>query len=241
LILFFETSLIFGQVPEFEDRIDLGEISYQPNTLKDISGMAASIKNNNVLWIHNDNDDGTAYAINLQGKQLAAFKLASVHCEDIEDIAIGPGPQEGKYYIYLGDFGDNYSRRSIKYIYRFIEPAVREDQSYAEADVSDIDILKFTYPGDERNAETLIVDPLSSEIYIASKERQLTIFTNSIFQNLLKKSLSWNLLQKLKYPKLQEEIYLPPEKKSSSPMAGMFITGNGWVMKIYQPHLNNHR
>lgn len=174
LILLLGTTQLFGQVPEFEDRMDLGVISYQPNALKDISGMAASIKNKNVLWIHNDNDDGTAYAINLQGKQLAAIKLASVRCQDIEDIAIGPGPEEGKDYIYLGDFGDNYSRRSIKYIYRFIEPEVREDQSYAEADISDIDILKFTYPGDERNAETLIVDPLTSEIYIASKERQTT-------------------------------------------------------------------
>ena len=52
------------------------------------------------------------------------MKLHGTRCRDWEDIAINK--ENGKSYIYLGDFGDNSHRRSSVTIYKFEEPEVHK-------------------------------------------------------------------------------------------------------------------
>jgi hypothetical protein len=90
---------------------------------------------------------------------------------DIEDIAVGPGPETGKTYIYLGDIGDNDAKFIDKYIYRFCEPEIALDPAQIiKANItSGIDIIRFQLPDANRDAEALMLDPLTCDIYVFSK------------------------------------------------------------------------
>jgi hypothetical protein len=84
-------------------------------------------------------------------------------------MAVGPGPVNGEQYLYIGDIGDNSAKHYIKYIYRLAEPAVDSCQSPVDLTLSDFDVIAYRYPDGERDAETLMVDPLTKDIYVVSK------------------------------------------------------------------------
>ena len=67
------------------------------------------------------------YAINAQdGHIIAKLDINDATNYDWEDIAVGPGPEEGKSYIYVGDIGGNIPQPGYA-IYRVEEPDVLED------------------------------------------------------------------------------------------------------------------
>ena len=56
--------------------------------------------------MHNDSGDtARVFAIDRAGTTRAILSLPGVSAIDIEDIAIGPGPDEWRPYLYLGDIG----------------------------------------------------------------------------------------------------------------------------------------
>lgn len=159
--------LVTGR-PEFGDRLDLGLISN--DLLNEASGLAASRRNPNILWTHNDSgDENRLFAIDANGKHLGTFLIEGVEARDWEDVAVGPGPIKGRQYLYIGDIGDNLSKFDIKYIYRVAEPEVLRNQPPVEATLSEVETIAFQFPDGKRDAETLMVDPLTKDIYIVSK------------------------------------------------------------------------
>ena len=159
--------LVIGK-PEFGDRIDVGLINH--DSLNEASGLAASRKNPNILWTHNDSgDENRVFAIDANGKHLGTFLIEGVEARDWEDIAVGPGPIEGQQYLYIGDIGDNLSQFDIKYIYRVLEPEVNCNQEPIDTKLKSVSTITFQYPDGKRDAETLMVDPLTKDIYIVSK------------------------------------------------------------------------
>ena len=160
--------LLFSGKPEFGDRLDLGLINN--DSLNEVSGLAASRKNSNVLWTHNDSgDENRVFAIDTNGKHLGTFLIEGAEARDWEDIAVGPGPIAGRQYLYIGDIGDNLSQFDIKHIYRVMEPEVNCNQPPIDAILSGVEVISFQYPDGTRDAETLMVDPLTKDIYIVSK------------------------------------------------------------------------
>ncbi|MCK5741364.1 MAG: hypothetical protein KAH48_04035, partial [Chlorobi bacterium] len=156
--------------PKFAAAKNMGTVNKR--ILDEVSGLAASMDNPGVLWTHNDNgSDRRIYAINTSGRILAEYKLKIDNPKDWEDIAVGPGPEEGLSYIYVGDIGDNSGTYKKRSIYRFEEPEVDPDQKYAEFEIKDkhIDIIKFKYPDGARDAEAMMLDPLTKDLYIISK------------------------------------------------------------------------
>jgi len=134
------------------------------------SGLAASRKNPGVLWTHNDYGPACVYAMTAEGKHLGVYNLEGAKNRNWEDIAIGPGPEPNVDYIYAGEIGDNYSRcKSIK-VYRVPEPNVNANQAPANVMLTNVETIELVYPDGPRDAETLIVDPLTKDIYIISKE-----------------------------------------------------------------------
>ena len=133
------------------------------------SGLAASRRNANVLWLHNDRGDtARVFAISSSGATIATYLLDGAEANDWEDIAVGPGPIGGTSYVYVGDIGDNSANRDILEIYRFAEPEVIA--SAAEVTLSGVDRLEFRYPGGQgENAETLLVDPTNGDLFVVSK------------------------------------------------------------------------
>ena len=77
-------------------------------------------------------------------------------------------------YIYVGDIGDNNSKYSSVFVYRFPESDLTGKTLPYVADITSVDVIELKYPDGPRNAETLMVDPLTKDIYIASKENNLS-------------------------------------------------------------------
>jgi hypothetical protein len=130
-------------------------------TLTDISGMAVGRRSRNVLWIHQSGSTSEVIALNRDGTTAKTFELG-IAGSDIQDVAIGPGPAEGVDYIYLGDIG---GRRSAISVFRFPEPRIT-----TSAGVSDLVVIRLAYPDGPHSAQSLLADPISGDLLIATKE-----------------------------------------------------------------------
>lgn len=142
-------------------------------TMPEASGMTASRLNPGFLWVHNDEDPGDSaiYAVTTNGT-LRAFLQTQFSGGDYEDIAVGPGPLPGVQYIYLGDIGDNMRDRTngVRVI-RIVEPIVPL-QAFAvppKLDVQEAAQITLIYPDGLHNAEALLSDPITGDLFIVPK------------------------------------------------------------------------
>jgi len=157
--------------PVFGERVDMGLIEY--DAIDEASGIAASRKNNDVLWTHNDSGGmNRIFAVNTKGEHLGIFKINGAFARDWEDITVGPGPVEGEHYIYIGEIGDNNARYDLKYIYRVIEPEISPGKAPIDTTLNITEKITFRYPDGKRDAETLMVDPITRDIYVVSKREK---------------------------------------------------------------------
>ncbi|MFE6836417.1 WD40 repeat domain-containing protein [Streptomyces sp. NPDC057705] len=131
--------------------------------IKESSGLAASRIHPGVYWTHNDSDDGPyVYAVDsATGRTVARVTLTGIgKPRDVEAISLGPDGQ-----LYVGDIGDNRNGTwDHVWIYRFPEPRQLGDVTVKAA--------QFTvrYADGARNAESLMVHPVTGRVYIASKD-----------------------------------------------------------------------
>ena len=134
------------------------------------SGTVASRAHPGVLYSQMDlGGPSTVFATTTAGTALSEYALMGVTQNDWEDLAVGPGPAAGSY-IYVADIGDNNAVRTEIQIYRFAEPAVTTTQTADKKTITDWQVLRFTYPDKAHNAESLIVDPITGDIVIVTKE-----------------------------------------------------------------------
>ena len=158
--------------PTFMDGVQFCTV--ESSLLNEISGVAASRQNADVLWVHNDSGDSARiYAMSIQGRHLGVYNLLGASATDWEDMAIGPGPIEGQDYIYVGDTGDNARSRSSVTVYRVAEPLVSASQDPVTVNLDDVDALPMRYPDPAvYDCETLQVDPLSGDIFLVTRDRE---------------------------------------------------------------------
>lgn len=149
----------------FDGPFGVGEL--RKGLVDEASGIAAGRLNKHLLWIHNDSGDAPmVYAITPRGEMRCSVRVEQAKHVDWEDIAIGPGPQPGIPYLYLGDIGDNAGKRSSITVYRVAEPRVEDGTTMMSVAA---EALTLTYPDGARDAEALIVDPLTQDLYIITK------------------------------------------------------------------------
>jgi hypothetical protein len=155
-----------GQTNEM--RKVLGPI--QNPLITEASGLAASRQNENVLWVHNDSgDQNRIFALNSTGKHLGIFFIKGAKAIDWEDLAIGPGPLDEYDYLFIGDIGDNNVDRQIKQIYRVVEPEIDANRFPKDSTLTKTEIINFSYPDKNYDAEALMVDPITKDIYVITK------------------------------------------------------------------------
>ena len=142
------------------------------NTLTETSGIAAGRRASGVWWVHNDSGDRPrVFAIGDDGRDLGEFDLAGTVAVDWEDIAVGPGPSAGTSSLYLADIGDNAKSRSSVQVYRVAEPLV--DPAAAPGPpqtLSGVVTLNLTYPDGPHDAEALLVDPTTGDLFVVTKD-----------------------------------------------------------------------
>ena len=165
------------------EQMDLGLI--KDDRLNEVSGIDNSGIDGEVFWLHNDSGDSAQiFAIDGKGTHLGRFKLAGIENRDWEDITIGPGPDSGKPYIYLGEIGDNEAIYGLKKIYRIIEPQIDFNKIPYDTTIQDIETITYKYPDGSRDAETLMMDPLTKDLIIVSKrEESVRVYRLSYPQN----------------------------------------------------------
>jgi len=151
-------------------------VNLENQDIKESSGIAASRRNANIFWTHNDSGDGPfIYAFDRQGKHRGVWRVAGARAIDWEDMAVGPGPRRGQSYLYLGDIGDNSKERDQITVYRVAEPRITPKDSSSTAqkprETGAADVIRLKYPDGKYDAETLLIHPLTGDLYIITKVR----------------------------------------------------------------------
>jgi hypothetical protein len=133
--------------------------------------MVVSRRHPDVLWVHNDSGNAAQlFALSTDGTLLGVYHFRGVHAVDWEDAALGRGPDPGTDYIYVADIGDNARVRSSVQIYRVPEPRVDRNVRPVEIDLTSVVALELEYEDGPHNAETLLSDPLTGDLYIGTKD-----------------------------------------------------------------------
>jgi hypothetical protein len=138
------------------------------------SGLAASRSTPGVYWTHNDSGDGPfVYAFDSTGQSRGVFRVTGATNRDWEDMAVGPGPQTGQSYLYIGDIGDNNESRSEVVVYRVVEPkltaADKTSIKIRPRTTETAEAIRLRYPDGQHDAEALLVHPSSGNLYIVTK------------------------------------------------------------------------
>ena len=192
-----------GNCPKFLPGRKVGTI--EPAQINGASGIVASRKNAGVLWVHNDHGPAALFALTTGGKLLGTYTLGGVSITDWEDIAIGPGPEPNVDYLYAGDIGDNRSvRKAGIVVYRVVEPKVvalsDANQKPANVTLTGVEKIELVYPDGPRDAETLMLDPLTKDLYIVTKEGRSRVYRAAFPQSVTEKTtleyvakLSWGM------------------------------------------------
>jgi len=143
-------------------------------SIDESSGLVASRSMPGVYWTHNDSGDGPfIYAFDATGESRGVFRVTGAQARDWEDISIGPGPKRGKSYLYIGDTGDNNEVRPEVVVYRVAEPTLtdadKESTKKQPRTTAAAEAFRLRYPDGKHDAETLLVHPVTGNLYIISK------------------------------------------------------------------------
>jgi hypothetical protein len=139
--------------------------------IDEASGLAFSRTMPGIIYTHNDSGgEPMIYMMDTLGKDKGAIKIEGVKNRDWEDVAVGPGDKKDISYVYIGEIGDNDGKYSDVKIFRFPEP-----KHWRASFTVQPEVLTLTYPDGPRDAETLLVDPVSTDIFILSKRDSTNI------------------------------------------------------------------
>lgn len=171
----------------FDGPQELGAV--QSADLDEASGLGHSRSNSLYLWSHNDSGgDPVLYLLTEQGADSGRFELAGAQNIDWEDFAIGAGPDDALTYLYAADIGDNLAIRESLTIYRVPEPDLNVADIPATSTLNDVEAIEFIYEDGARDAETLMVDPATKDLYIVTKrEASVILYTLPYPQNLVER------------------------------------------------------
>ncbi len=127
--------------------------------------MTASALHSNVMWVHNDSGDvARLYALSLKTCDVVGeLTLRNVNARDFEGIARGVD-QRGRAVLWVGDIGDNLDSWESVAVYRVPEPQTLGVRSVRATK------FRFTYEDRPHNAETIVADPNSSQLWIVTKQ-----------------------------------------------------------------------
>ena len=136
-----------------------------PQIAHESSGVVCNNTSN--VWTHNDSGDiARIFLTDQNAKDRGTFVIDGANNRDWEDIAIADF-SDGTY-IYMGDIGDNNANNLKSYIYRFKEPTLTNPQK-GNYTIAGAEKITYQYPDGPRDAETLMIDPQTKDIYICSK------------------------------------------------------------------------
>lgn len=134
--------------------------------LNEVSGMAASRRHDDVLWLIDDGGNpARLFAVSKRGRTLARFDIAGISKTDWEDLAAFE--LDGKHYLLIADTGDNGGLRKTLQLHVIEEP-VRLKNAILKPAWS----IAFKWPDGARDCEAIAVDEVQKNVLLLSKKRQ---------------------------------------------------------------------
>lgn len=142
------------------------EFTIEDPRVAESSGLATSWTLPGIVWTVNDSGDKPrVYGVDASGRTQATLTLQDAPARDTEAVAVGPKAGGGSW-LWVGDIGDNQSSWPSVRVYRAPEPTEpgERDVPWTQYDLE--------FPDGPRDAETLLVDPVSGRLYVVSKRVQ---------------------------------------------------------------------
>ena len=132
--------------------------------INEASGIVDSRSMPGTLWVEQDGGNPAELALlGYDGHIRGKLAIPNASNRDWEDLTSGPGPRENINYLYIAEIGDNAGQHGQYTIYRLPEPKSLTDVP------SLVERIRFTYPDGARDAETLLLDPQTRDLFIVSK------------------------------------------------------------------------
>lgn len=162
ILLFVISSCTAPEVPPssdapFAEGVNVGRL--RGADMSEASGLVASARFPGSYWTHNDSGhDPEVFLVDSTGNSQSVIILENITNRDFEDVA-----RFGNT-IYVADIGDNRAVRSDISVIAFEEP-----QTLGNRVVTPSAVYRMTYPDGARDAETLLIDPLTRDWYILTK------------------------------------------------------------------------
>jgi hypothetical protein len=179
------------------------------------SGLAASRRHPGIVYTFNDSGGlPQVYALGPDCRTRATLTFAGARNRDWEAMALGP---DG---IYVGDIGDNLGGAwPYVTVYRIPEPARLRSQTLRAT------AYRIKYADGPRNAETLMIDPRTGRLYIASK----SLGGDSLYEGPKKlRTSGFNIMHKIAgAPFYATDGAFAPDGRT-------FVIRGYWDAQIYQ-------
>lgn len=141
------------------------------NAIDEASGIAASRRRADVLWVINDGDnDPLIYAVGLDGSDRGHSRIGNAHNRDWEDLAAFTC--EGTDYLLIGDCGDNENRRKSCILYIVREPRLTVAGIVDTAPLTWVSRIEYVYADGPRDCEGVAVDVRHREILLLTKRTE---------------------------------------------------------------------
>ncbi|WP_030165991.1 hypothetical protein [Spirillospora albida] len=143
-----------------------GEIAFRMGDprITESSGLAVSARHPGIVYTHNDSG-GVAqiFAVDGAGRTRAVLTLSGAGARDWEAMALGKD-ERGRPAIFVADIGDNLGGAwPFVTVYRITEPAALGNRTVRAT------AFRLRYADGPRNAETMMINPRTNRLYIASK------------------------------------------------------------------------
>ncbi|MBD0405136.1 T9SS type A sorting domain-containing protein [Flammeovirga sp. EKP202] len=170
-LLLLSSISLFAQYPNYSIEYDSNIIEtpvYEASLLEEMSGICPSRRYPGHFWVHNDSgDDPMIYLLDTLGNLVTYGTINGVNNKDWEDIV--SFEKDGKYYLMIGAFGDNNTKRTQYQLVLMEEPEI--DLSTKEWNHDIIYEIKYAYQGGtvSYNHESLAVDLDNDQIFVITK------------------------------------------------------------------------
>ncbi len=135
--------------------------------LTEASGLAASTRRDDVLWVINDGGaKSIIHATTLAGKVHGQLRIDKVENRDWEDLAAVR--IDSTSFLVVAEIGDNDERHKVSRLYVIEEPAIELEDDRKLRERAD-QVIEFEYADGPRDAESLAVDGDEKLAYILTK------------------------------------------------------------------------
>jgi len=151
------------------DPVPTGRIVHAAAT--ETSGLAASHRTNDLLWIHNDSaGQPVLYAIGTDGRLRGTVRVAGIKNNDWEDLS--SFELDGQPWLLIADTGDNKGTRKDCALYVIAEPDPAALSPDHELTTTVAWRLPVVYPDSSHDCEAVAVDSNEELVVLLTKRTQ---------------------------------------------------------------------